>query len=130
MKEKISKFFLERYGHDSLNYFLLVLCIIFILLFYITKMIVFAIFNYICAFYCLYRSLSKNYYQRNAENEKFLNIIFSLKQRKTITIRNLKDKERRYYICPQCRQICRVPRKKGKIEIDCPHCHSKFIRKS
>lgn len=130
MKDKFMKFFYGRYGHDNLNYFLLTLSIILIVLFYITQLRVFYLLTYICLFYCLYRALSKKYYLRHAENERYLKLVFPFKQIFKVIKNNIKDKERKYYICPSCKQICRVPRNKGKIEINCPHCHNRFTRKS
>ena len=42
----------------------------------------------------------------------------------------LKDREHRYFDCPKCRQLVRVPRGKGKIAITCPRCREKFVKKT
>ena len=65
------------------------------------------------------RSLSRNTYKRYQENRKFLQVFD-----------RLKDREHRYFDCPKCRQMVRVPRGKGKIAITCPRCKEKFVRKS
>ena len=42
----------------------------------------------------------------------------------------LTDRHNRYFRCPKCRQMVRVPKKRGKINIRCPKCGEKFIRKT
>lgn len=64
------------------------------------------------------RALSRNTYKRYQENRKFLQFFT-----------RLKDRQNRYFDCPKCRQLVRVPRGKGKIAITCPRCKEKFIRK-
>ena len=44
--------------------------------------------------------------------------------------KNIKDREYKYFVCPGCGQICRVPKKRGKITITCPRCHASFDRRS
>ena len=39
------------------------------------------------------------------------------------------DTEHKYYHCPQCSKMLRVPKGKGKIAISCPKCKEKFIKK-
>ena len=56
---------------------------------------------------------------RSKENRKFLQIVG-----------RLKDRQNRYFDCPKCHQLVRVPRGKGKISITCPRCREKFIRKT
>ena len=75
--------------------------------------------SYALMFWAIARSLSRNTYKRYQENRKFLQIFD-----------RLKDRDHRYFDCPKCRQLVRVPRGKGKIAITCPRCREKFIRKT
>ena len=70
-------------------------------------------------FWALFRMFSRNTYARYEENRKFLRFFD-----------RLKDREHRYFDCPKCRQVVRVPRGKGKIAITCPKCKEKFIKKT
>ena len=46
------------------------------------------------------------------------------------TKNNLKDKNNHYYLCPNCYQVVRVPKGRGKVEIHCPKCNKVFKKKS
>lgn len=81
--------------------------------------------------YSLFRVYSKNIPRRYAENQKFLAMIEV--SRKRFKLLNLQWRDRsvsRYYICKSCHQQIRVPKGKGKIEIRCPKCGDRFIRKT
>lgn len=80
---------------------------------------IFFVLSYGLMIWAIFRSLSRNTYKRYQENRKFLQF-FS----------RLKDRQHRYYDCPKCRQMVRVPRGKGKIAITCPRCKEKFVRKT
>lgn len=41
-----------------------------------------------------------------------------------------RDKEHKYFTCPNCRTVCRVPRGKGRIVITCPKCGAEIHGKS
>lgn len=67
----------------------------------------------------VFRMLSRNKYQRNQENRRFLQLLD-----------RVKDRRNRYFRCPKCRQRVRVPRGKGKVAIICPRCGERFIKKT
>ncbi len=77
------------------------------------------------------RVFSRNIQKRYRENEKFMSL--------TAGIRRLFSKEKymmkqrkdyRIFTCPGCKQKIRIPKGKGKIEITCPKCRTKFIKKT
>ena len=74
--------------------------------------------------YGLYRFCSKDVHRRREENRKFLQELEFLKLR--ISVR----KTHKIYRCKGCGRKIRVPRGKGKIEISCPLCGNKFIRRT
>ena len=73
---------------------------------------------YVPLIWSMFRMYSRNIEARRRENAAFLRF-FS----------RLTDKQYRYFRCPGCRQVVRVPRGKGKINIRCPKCSRQFIKK-
>ncbi len=74
---------------------------------------------YALLIYGIFRIFSRNIYKRRRENRKFLNFW-----------NRLRDRNHRYFNCPQCKQAVRVPKNRGKINIRCPKCGEKFIKKT
>lgn len=81
--------------------------------------------------YSYFRIFSRNVYKRRMENSGWLrfrgNIVNRFRQ---WCVRRRQSKDYRFFRCEKCRTITRVPRGRGRIEITCPHCRNKFIRKS
>ena len=121
MREKLYRFMQGRYGTDKLNQFIFyveLILLVLSLLFYMSIIIYFA------------RALSKNYVARSIENQKFIRIQAKIVHRFQAFNKSLKDKQNKYLVCPECAQIIRVPRNKGKIEVRCPSCRKSFDAKS
>lgn len=119
----LRSFMAGRYGTDRLN--MVILCaglFISLLSMWIRVPVLnmlFFVLSYGLMIWAICRSLSRNTYQRYQENRRFLQFW-----------NRLKDRQNRYFDCPKCRQVVRVPRGKGKISITCPRCKEKFIRKT
>ena len=65
----------------------------------------------------LFRMFSKNLCKRQAENGKFMNWLWSVKNKNAGAKARHADKDHKYFTCKQCKAICRVPVGKGKIII-------------
>ncbi len=119
----LHRFMEGRYGNDKLNNALLGAAMVMVILaLFISNPLMNLIAHgvaYVLMFWSIFRTLSRNTYKRYQENRKFLQFFD-----------RLKDRDHRYFDCPKCRQMVRVPRGKGKIAITCPHCREKFVRKS
>lgn len=78
----------------------------------------------------MFRIYSKNIVKRTMENTKFRELTGGMRHYVMAMQKNHKDPGHRYYVCPSCRQLVRVPSGRGKIEITCPKCRKMFTRKS
>lgn len=80
---------------------------------------------------CYWRMFSRNIAARSAENQRYLTFRYKFaveKQRRAE--RAAQSKDCKFFKCPKCGVLNRIPKGKGKIEITCPRCGEKFIRKS
>ena len=123
LSAKLQRFMAGRYGTDRLNMVILgaglAACLISPIFHNALVSLLLTALSYGLMIWAICRSLSRNTYARYQENRKFLQFFD-----------RLKDRQHRYYDCPKCRQVVRVPRGKGKIAITCPKCREKFIRKT
>ena len=100
-----------------------------------TTQILYIIFTSLQALFILLfllRSFSRNIPRRQAENRKFLELIAPLRDWKRFS--QMKKAERAngkaLYKCKKCKKAIRVPLGRGRIEITCPNCKYKFIRRT
>ena len=130
MREKLSRFMQGRYGNDGLNQFLMTAALVCLVLslFGLDTCYMIALLMMV---YAYYRMFSRNIYKRAAENQWYLKKTMKVRswlgsQKKQLAQR----KTHHIYKCPGCKQKIRVPRGRGRIEIRCQKCGTKFIRKS
>lgn len=130
MRNAIQRFMYGRYGNDQFGHFLIGLGLVLILLEALTGFGLLTLLADVAVFYALFRMLSRNTYKRREENAKFLKkanpAIKWLRLQQAIR----KDKDHRYFKCPNCSQYLRVPRGKGKITVTCRSCGASFQEKS
>lgn len=120
-----------RYGMDQLGMGLAGSYFILGVLSSFTRFFPLTIISYLLLLLCLYRMFSKNISQRYKENAKFLSLLKPLQNRSLFVKRSLTERQtHRFFVCKQCGQTIRVPKGKGKIEITCPKCHNRFVKKT
>lgn len=119
-----------RYGTDNLNRAMCTLSLILIVinLFANQRIIHTAIVLLLILIYC--RMFSRNFNKRYLENQKYLQLISRFKKPGGMGgFTQPKSKTHKILRCPGCGDKLRVPKGAGKINITCPHCNTKFIKK-
>lgn len=119
-----------RYGSDPLSLFLIALYLLLYLLSTLLSSSILSLISTAVALWSIFRMFSRRTDRRRAENAKFMTVagpaIRWVKFRRTIC----RDKEHRYFKCPNCGQQLRVPRGKGKLNITCRNCGVTFDEKT
>lgn len=134
MRQKFARFMYGRYGSDNFSRFLSLIAIIILIvamfLSDIARSILFAI-ALALVIYEYFRFFSRNISERSKENAKYL----SIKQRIKAWYNMRRDmwrqrKEYKFFRCPSCKAVLRVPRGKGRIRIVCTKCGTAFEKKT
>ena len=126
----LRKLMYGRYGSDHLSFFLLFLYVVLIFISALPPMAWISWVALAVLLWDLFRMFSRRIDRRRAENARFLSlfgpVIRWFKMRRTIH----RDKDHRYFKCPNCGQYLRVPRGKGKITVNCRNCGASFEERS
>lgn len=137
MRDKFNKFMQGRYGVDDLSRFIMGVALVLIILamfaniFSRTVGSTLDILGVAAIVYAYIRIFSRNIQQRYAENQKFLQMTSKFRFRFNNEKNLMKQRKTHHiYSCPGCGQKIRIPKGKGKIEIECPKCHTKFVKRS
>lgn len=131
MGDKLRRFLAGRYGMDQLNKLIFIITLILIVVMWIWPNRLWQLAFWILIVIGYFRCFSRNIYARYAENQKYLKATEKIRSffRKK-KYRFDQRKTYRFYKCPKCKQQVRVPRGKGKINIKCPKCGERFVKKS
>lgn len=131
MRDKLYRFMQGRNGMDELARMQSWLVLILLLVGMFTRIGLFSFVALILMIYMYFRVFSRNTSKRYEENQKYLNFRYN----RTVSWNRFKKRmgqarDYRFFKCPMCKHEVRVPRGHGKIEITCPKCREKFIRRT
>lgn len=135
-RQRIAQFMYGRNGYDAYSQFLLIAAIGMVVLSWLFSWlppvaVLLQLGEYVVLIYCLWRVFSKNVYKRQQENARYY-------EKRRAFMRwgqSLKDrwkqrKEYKFFRCPSCHALLRVPRGKGKLQLTCRKCGNRFERKT
>ena len=130
-KNKMMQFMQGRYGADQMGQMLSAVSMAFLILSLFSRNQGWFLLAVIGIVYNYFRMFSKNISKRYAENQKYLTMTAGIR-RKIASWKSQLAQRKIYHIyrCPGCKQKIRVPRGRGKIEIRCPKCNTRFVKKS
>lgn len=127
----LKKFMAGRYGGDQLSFVLLAVSIVLTLAGSFSSLEYLNLLSYVPLFLATFRIFSRKIEKRRLENYKFAILISPIYSSFHKIISRMKgSKTHSYFKCPTCKKSLRVPKGKVKIIVTCPHCNSKFERKS
>ena len=130
-KNKMMQFMQGRYGADQMGQMLSAVSMVFLIICLFSRNQAWFLLAVIGIVYNYFRMFSKNISKRYAENQKYLKMTAGIR-RKLASWKSQLAQRKIYHIyrCPGCKQKIRVPRGRGKIEIRCPKCNTRFVKKS
>lgn len=130
-KNKMMQFMQGRYGADQMGQMLSAVSMVFLIISLFSRNQAWFLLAVIGIVYNYFRMFSKNISKRYAENQKYLKMTAGIR-RKLASWKAQLAQRKIYHIyrCPGCKQKIRVPRGRGKIEIRCPKCNTRFVKKS
>lgn len=127
---RLQRFFNGRNGVDHLTAALLMSGILLFIAAQIAGQPLLLYFYYAVALLCAFRIFSKDLYRRRRENQKFLTACGHISSRFRLQKKIFSErKTHRYLKCPSCKQMLRVPKGAGKIQITCAKCKTQITKK-
>lgn len=130
LKYKINVWMQGRYGSDEFSRFLTIAALVLFVLSICKIPFVYAL-GVILLFWSLFRSFSKNFYKRQKERETYLRLQHKVTQWFKLQKNKWQDrKTHRYFRCPGCKAVLRVPKGRGNIRIRCSKCGREINKKT
>ena len=120
-----------RYGPDQLSVAMIVFSLILSVLHGLFHFILLMYASYAILLLALLRMLSRKIARRRSENDVFIRYWWPLRTKASRTFANVKHRKTHKYLkCPSCGNTLRVPKGKGRIQITCPKCGERFIKRT
>jgi len=131
MFDRLRALLAGRNGFDQTAIVLIISAVVFNLIARILFWYPLIIVSIVIMAFAIIRIFSKNVAKRREENYKFMRLSGDLREEfKSWKNRRSESNTYRFFKCPDCKSKLRVLRGKGKIQITCPRCGLRFIRKS
>lgn len=129
-RAKLQQLMMGRNGPDALSYAAIWAALAVWVVYLFTHLLPLYLVCLVLMGYSMFRMLSHQVEKRRTENAAFLSAFRPLRRKLSALSCRLRDREHRYFRCPNCGQQLRVPRGKGRIQVTCRSCGITFEEKS
>ena len=137
-RQRIQQFMAGRNGYDAFGRFLLFAAVLLMALALVFNLLSLSVLVALCQamewavlIVCIFRVMSRNLYQRQKENAWYMGRHAAfLRWWRGVRERWQQRKDYKFFRCPSCHALLRVPRGKGKLLLTCRKCGNRFERKT
>ena len=120
-----------RHGADELSLALLIVGLTLSIIGTLLRLDFLSLISLILYIIAIFRMFSRDHNKRYLENQKYLafwkNTSSSIRQ---FTTRVKNFRKYKYFKCPECQALLRLPRKVGEVTVTCGKCHHAFKQKA
>lgn len=131
VKRGIQRFMVGRNGADELARAMIMAALVLMLFTSLTGSTLLNLLSLILYFATIFRIFSRNIAKRYEENRKYVEWRqkFQIEaSQKWIRLKN--SKKYRYFKCPECNALLKLPRKVGEVTVTCGKCRHSFKQKA
>ena len=131
IKDSFRRFMNGRHGVDQLSVALLWVAIILNLIYMFSGLYIISLIATIVIVWAVFRMLSRNGGKRYAENAKYMALMAKCRtEAQQAKNRHANRKEYKYFRCPKCHSMLRMPRGIGEKTVTCGNCKHQFRKKA
>ena len=131
IKDMFRRFMNGRHGADQLSVALLWVAIILNIIYMITGVYIISLLAAVTIVYAVFRMLSRNGGKRYAENAKYMAFMNRCRTEAAQSkVRYANRKEFKYFRCPKCKAMLKMPRGIGEKTVTCSKCRHSFTQKA
>ena len=126
-----ARFMSGRYGADQLSMAMVMTALVMTIIGSLSGLGILTLLADVLLIISFIRMFSKDRYKRAHENQVYLEKTYKLRQGMTERVNRFKNRKKfRYFSCPKCKSVLRVPRGVGNVTITCRQCGEKFDKKA
>lgn len=131
IKEGFRQFMSGRHGADEFSLALLIAGLALSIVGSLTRLGFLGLLSMALYIYSMFRMLSRDHEKRYAENQKYLSVVHGGSgdiRQFFVRLKNMR--KYKYFKCPECHSLLRLPRKVGEVTVTCGKCHHAFKQKA
>ena len=131
IKSSLRRFMVGRNGPDELSFAILIFALVLLLVSSFFASWVLNLLGLASYVWIIFLIFSRNIEKRSAENRKYLQLRATFKTKCSQAFVRLKNiRKYKYFKCPECHTLLRLPRKVGEVTVTCGKCRQSFKQKA